>query len=81
MKTSPLALPEAGDETRALPRHCGQKKFGELPAQTPEERAKQMRFLQYRGFSGDAIRQTMRRAMLRSRKNDAPHSPRSRPTT
>jgi len=54
------ALPEGGDEgERCL--SVWAKKFGQLP-QTPEERAKQMRFLQYRGFSGEAIRRVMRGA-------------------
>ena len=55
------ALPEGGDE----PARCQAvwlRKFGET-AKTPAERAKQMRFLQYRGFSGEAIRQTMSQAM------------------
>ena len=52
------ALPEGGDETeRCLA--VWQRKFGQ-PAQTPEERAKQMRFLQYRGFSSEAIRRAFR---------------------
>ena len=52
------ALPEGGDETeRCLA--VWQRKFGQ-PAQTPEERAKQMRFLQYRGFSSEAIRRVLR---------------------
>lgn len=51
-------LPEGGDET-ARCRSVWAKKFGQL-ASSPEQRAKQMRFLQYRGFSGDAIRQVMR---------------------
>jgi regulatory protein len=52
------ALPEGGDETeRCLA--VWQRKFGQ-PAQTPEERAKQMRFLQYRGFSSEAIRRALR---------------------
>lgn len=55
------ALPEGGDEAERC-QTVWSRKFGELP-KTPEERAKQMRFLQYRGFSGEAIRQTMRRAM------------------
>lgn len=55
------ALPEGGDETERC-QAVWARKFGELP-QTPEERAKQMRFLQYRGFSGEAIRQTLRRGM------------------
>jgi regulatory protein len=54
------ALPEGGDEAERC-RSVWARKFGALP-QTPEERAKQMRFLQYRGFSSDAIQQTMRQA-------------------
>jgi regulatory protein len=52
------ALPVAGDETVRC-RSVWAKKFGTLPA-SAEERARQMRFLQYRGFSGDAIRCVMR---------------------
>lgn len=52
-----IALPEAGDEMERC-QAVWLRKFGELP-KTPEERAKQMRFLQYRGFSNEAIRQTM----------------------
>ena len=37
-----------------------QKKFG-MPPDSPETRAKQMRFLQQRGFSISAIQSTMRR--------------------
>jgi regulatory protein len=51
------ALPEAGDEAERC-RAIWAKKFGH-PPKTAEERAKQMRFLQYRGFSGDAIRRVM----------------------
>ena len=54
------ALPEAGDETQRC-QSVWARKFGELP-KSAAERAKQMRFLQYRGFSGDAIRQVMRGA-------------------
>ena len=52
------ALPEGGDET-ARCQAVWARKFGALP-HSAEERAKQMRFLQYRGFSGDAIRRVMR---------------------
>ena len=52
------ALPEAGDEIERC-RVIWAKKFGR-PPESAEERAKQMRFLQYRGFSGDAIRRVMR---------------------
>ena len=52
------ALPAAGDEAGRC-RAVWVRKFGTLP-QSAEERAKQMRFLQYRGFSGDAIRSVMR---------------------
>ncbi|UCV03655.1 recombination regulator RecX [Dechloromonas denitrificans] len=54
------ALPEAGDETERC-RVVWSRKFGQLP-QSAAERGKQMRFLQYRGFSGDAIRRVMRGA-------------------
>jgi regulatory protein len=52
------ALPEAGDEA-ARCRVVWAKKFGVLPA-SAGERARQMRFLQYRGFSGEVIRRVMR---------------------
>ncbi|MBS4018664.1 MAG: recombination regulator RecX [Dechloromonas sp.] len=54
------ALPEAGDEGERC-RAIWAKKFGQPPL-SAEERAKQMRFLQYRGFSAEAIRQTLRGA-------------------
>jgi len=54
------ALPEAGDEGERCRAIWG-KKFGR-PPQSAEERAKQMRFLQYRGFSANAIRQALRGA-------------------
>lgn len=54
------ALPEGGDET-ARCRAVWARKFHELP-QSAADRAKQMRFLQYRGFSGEAIRRVMRGA-------------------
>lgn len=54
------AIPEAGDETeRCLA--VWTRKFSQPPC-SAEERAKQIRFLQYRGFSGEAIKQTLRRA-------------------
>ncbi len=52
------ALPAAGDELKRC-RALWQKKFGS-PAQTPAERAKQLRFLQYRGFSHTAISAVLR---------------------
>jgi regulatory protein len=54
------ALPEGGDEA-ARCRAVWARKFSDLP-HSAAERAKQMRFLQYRGFSGDAIRRVMRGA-------------------
>ena len=51
------ALSEAGDETERC-RAVWVKKYGQLPT-SAEERAKQLRFLQYRGFSGAAIRRVM----------------------
>lgn len=53
-----VALPEGGDEAERC-RAVWARKFGELP-QSAEDRARQIRFLQYRGFSGEAIRQVMR---------------------
>ncbi|MGA9393927.1 MAG: recombination regulator RecX [Azonexus sp.] len=53
-----VALPEGGDEATRC-RAVWARKFHQLP-QSMEERAKQMRFLQYRGFSSDAIRRLMR---------------------
>lgn len=52
------ALPEAGDEL-ARCRAIWSRKFGQ-PPESPEERAKQMRFLQYRGFSHETIRHVLR---------------------
>ena len=51
------ALPEGGDESERC-RAVWARKFGELP-HSAEERARQMRFLQYRGFSGEAIRRVL----------------------
>jgi len=52
------AVEAGGDETERC-RAVWRKKFGNSPA-SAEERAKQMRFLQYRGFSGEAIRRVLR---------------------
>jgi len=52
------AMVEGGDETERC-RSVWRKKFGTAPA-SAEERAKQMRFLQYRGFSTEAIRRVLR---------------------
>lgn len=51
------ALPEGGDESERC-RAVWARKFSSLP-HSAEERAKQMRFLQYRGFSGEAIRRVL----------------------
>lgn len=51
------ALPEAGDE-RVRCQQVWSRKFGQLP-DSASERARQMRFLQYRGFSSDAIRRVL----------------------
>jgi regulatory protein len=53
------ALPEAGDETERC-HAVWTRKFSQAPC-SMTERAKQMRFLQYRGFSGEAIKQTLRK--------------------
>ena len=54
------ALPEGGDEA-ARCRAVWARKFGRLPVDATE-RGRQMRFLQHRGFSGEAIRGVMRGA-------------------
>lgn len=40
-------------------RQAHQRKFGQRPGREPREKARQMRFLQYRGFSGDQIRHAL----------------------
>ena len=52
------AVAEGGDEG-ARCRAVWARKFAALPA-SAEERARQMRFLQYRGFSSAAIRSVLR---------------------
>ena len=54
------ALHESGDEA-ARCRAVWARKFGRLPVDAGE-RGRQMRFLQYRGFSGEAIGRVMRGA-------------------
>lgn len=49
---------QEGEKQRAL--QVWEKKFGEAPS-SPEERAKQMRFLQQRGFSHSAIQFVIKR--------------------
>jgi len=57
-ETLAAALAGSGDE-RERCRAVWAKKFGVLPA-SAEERARQMRFLQYRGFSPESIRSVLR---------------------
>lgn len=40
-------------------RQAHQRKFGRRPGRESREKARQMRFLQYRGFSGDHIRHAL----------------------
>jgi regulatory protein len=53
----------SGQDDVELARQLWQKKFGRAP-QSAEERAKQMRFLAYRGVSMDAIRKVLSGADL-----------------
>ncbi|HZX30531.1 MAG TPA: recombination regulator RecX [Rhodocyclaceae bacterium] len=53
------AMEESGGDETERCRAVWNKKFGHPPA-SAEERAKQMRFLQYRGFSADAIRRVLK---------------------
>ena len=57
-ETLATALAECGDEEIRC-RAVRAKKFGELPADA-EARARQMRFLQTRGFSLEAIRKALK---------------------
>jgi regulatory protein len=49
-------LEAAGVDWRAVAQDVRRRKFGAAPPRTRVERAKQARFLQYRGFSADQIR-------------------------
>jgi len=53
------ALPELKESELAVAREVWQRKFGTLP-QDAKEKAKQMRFLQSRGFGLDVIFQVLR---------------------
>lgn len=53
-----LALAESGSEVERC-RKVWEKKFGSYPA-GPAERVKQERFLRYRGFSAETVRQILR---------------------
>lgn len=53
------ALPEIKDSELSAAREVWQRKFGALP-QDPKEKARQMRFLQSRGFGWDVIFQVLR---------------------
>lgn len=53
------ALPELKDSELATARDVWQRKFGTLPTDA-KEKARQMRFLQSRGFSMDAIFKVLR---------------------
>jgi regulatory protein len=50
------ALDEAGLDWAAAAREARRRKFGAAAPSSPRERAKQARFLQYRGFSHEQIR-------------------------
>jgi regulatory protein len=50
------ALANAGIDWAQVAAEVRRRKFGHQPAKTALERAKQARFLQYRGFSADQIR-------------------------
>ena len=43
-------------------RQVHERKFGSKPARDAREKARQMRFLQYRGFTGDQIRHALQAA-------------------
>jgi regulatory protein len=47
---------DAGPDWRAVARAARRRRFGERPPESWREKARQARFLQYRGFSADHIR-------------------------
>ena len=53
------ALEAADTDWRASATELRRRRFGEAPPADARERARQMRFLQYRGFSGEQIRQAL----------------------
>lgn len=55
------ALPDAGDEIERC-RQVWLRKFGCPAPRSPEDRARQQRFLQFRGFSGEVICRVLRGA-------------------
>ncbi|WP_027330797.1 regulatory protein RecX [Marinimicrobium agarilyticum] len=52
-------LDEADECWAGLAREVRSKRFGDGPIQTPREKARQMRFLQYRGFSHEQVREAI----------------------
>lgn len=53
------ALEAAVTDWRARAAELRRRRFGDSPPADARERARQMRFLQYRGFSGEQIRQVL----------------------
>jgi len=49
-------LDSADEEWWALAQETKARRFGEQPAETLKEKARQVRFLQYRGFTSDQVR-------------------------
>lgn len=60
----------SGYEWRQLAAEVRLKRFGSTPPQNFEERAKQMRFLQYRGFSTEQINGAMKQDEWESSEQD-----------
>ncbi|WP_347329457.1 regulatory protein RecX [Marinimicrobium locisalis] len=52
-------LDESDDCWAHLAQEVRSKRFGDEPIQTPKEKARQMRFLQYRGFSHEQVRRAI----------------------
>ncbi|CAM3808821.1 regulatory protein RecX [Parendozoicomonas haliclonae] len=55
-----IALEEADVDWYELARDCRQRKFGQATPVDNRDRARQMRYLQYRGFEMDAINHAIR---------------------
>ncbi len=52
-------LDEREDRWWSLAKDVRHKRFGDAPIETPKEKARQARFLQYRGFSHDQAREAI----------------------
>ncbi|WP_439510153.1 regulatory protein RecX [Marinimicrobium koreense] len=57
-----LYLDEGDERWWDLANEVRRKRFGDAPVETPKEKARQARFLQYRGFSHEQVREAIANA-------------------